>query len=70
MIPSYCLFLYQSFDVIFVPLFLTIYSFDIMQAVHSGADLEAAISNCMGYKTEVLSVICILVTLLSSALKT
>ena len=32
----------------------------IMQAIHSGADLEAAISNCMGYKTEVLSVTCIL----------
>jgi hypothetical protein len=27
-----------------------------MQAVHSGADLESAISNCMGYKAEVLSV--------------
>jgi len=24
-----------------------------MQAVHSGADLESAISNCMGYKSEV-----------------
>lgn len=27
-----------------------------MQAVHSGADLESAISNCMGYKSQVLSV--------------
>lgn len=27
-----------------------------MQAVHSGADLESAITNCMGYKSEVLSV--------------
>lgn len=25
-----------------------------LKAVHSGADLESAISNCMGYKTEVL----------------
>jgi len=24
-----------------------------MQAVHSGADLESAIANCMGYKSEV-----------------
>ena len=31
-------------------------SFWFTQAVHSGADLEAAISNCMGYKAEVLSV--------------
>lgn len=27
-----------------------------MQAVHSGADLESAISNCMGYRSEVISV--------------
>lgn len=25
-----------------------------LQAVHSGADLESAIANCMGYKTEVM----------------
>jgi hypothetical protein len=24
-----------------------------MQAVHSGADLESAITNCLGYKSEV-----------------
>ena len=24
------------------------------QAVHSGADLESAISNCMGYRSEVI----------------
>lgn len=28
-----------------------------MQAVHSGADLESAISNCMGYKSEVTRLI-------------
>lgn len=27
-----------------------------MQAVHSGADLESAIQNCMGYESQVLSV--------------
>lgn len=26
-----------------------------VQAVHTGADLESAVSNCMGYKSEVLS---------------
>lgn len=25
-----------------------------MQAVHSGADLESAITNCMGYRAEVI----------------
>lgn len=28
-----------------------------MQAVHSGADLDSAISNCMGYKSEVTRVL-------------
>lgn len=27
----------------------------LVQAVHSGADLESAITNCMGYKSEVMS---------------
>lgn len=28
-----------------------------MQAVHSGADLESAITNCLGYKSEVTRLI-------------
>lgn len=27
-----------------------------MQAVHSGADLESAITNCLGYRAEVVSI--------------
>lgn len=27
---------------------------EFVQAVHSGADLESAIANCMGYKAEVI----------------
>lgn len=34
----------------------TVQSQSKMQAVHSGADLESAISNCMGYRAEVYSV--------------
>lgn len=34
----------------------TVQSLSKMQAVHSGADLESAISNCMGYRAEVYSV--------------